>query len=101
MIRSKITVIRNWIKNMGFELVKSYTLSSKSTRVNYYVLEGFGVYEEIVKHNKGGKKDHIGKRKFISWTPWGVDFEVNSVNDLSEAYQAFLSYNPKEALNPM
>ena len=34
------------------------------------------------------------KQRFISWTPWGDDFEITSVKDLSKAYQEFLEYNP-------
>lgn len=98
MVRSKIKAIRSWIKSMGFERVKSHIIRNRSTRINYYVLEGFGIYEEIAKEDKQGKKAAAGKRKFISWTPWGVDFEVNSVNDLSKAYQDFINYNPGAVL---
>ncbi len=94
MARSKIAAIKNWIKKMGFELIKSHVIKGKSTKINYYTLGSFGIYEEISKGIKGGKKMAGDKLRFISWTPWGVDFEVNSVNDLSKAYQDSISYNP-------
>ncbi|MEJ7779191.1 MAG: hypothetical protein WKF68_06345 [Daejeonella sp.] len=98
MVRSKITAIRNWINKMGFELIKSQVVNDRSTKINYYSLGSFGIYEEISKGIKGGKKMAKDKLRFISWTPWGIDFEVNSVNDLSKAYQNSISYNPDVVL---
>lgn len=95
MARSKIAAIKNWIKEMGFELIKSHVINDKSTKINYYSLGSFGIYEEISKSIKGGKKIAEDKLRFISWTPWGVDFEVNSVNDLSKAYHDSIIYNPQ------
>lgn len=99
MARTKITAIKNWIKEMGFELIKSHVIKGRSTKINYYSLGSFGIYEEISKTIKGGKKVAGEKLRFISWTPWGVDFEVNSVNDLSKAYQDSISYNPDVVLS--
>ena len=98
MARSKIAAIKSWIKEMGFKLVKSHVVNGKATKINYYSLGSFGIYEEISKGIKGGKKMAGEKLRFISWTPWGVDFEVNSVNDLSKAYQDSISYNPDVVL---
>ena len=90
MPRETANAIKNWIKKMGFKLVKSHNLNHRTTKINYYSLGNFGVYEEILKSPKS-----VGeKRKFISWTPWGIDFEVNSVRDLSKAYEDFIEYNP-------
>lgn len=75
---------------MGFKLVKSHTFNSKKTKINYYSLGNFGVYEEIFKSSPSS----IERRKFISWNPWGIDFEVNSVNDLRKAYEQSEEYNP-------
>lgn len=95
MARNKIASIKNWIKEMGFELIKSHVINNKSTKINYYSLGSFGIYEEISKSIKDGKKIAGDKLRFISWTPWGVDFEVNSVNDLSKAYQDSINFNPE------
>ncbi len=94
MARNKITAIKTWMKDMGFKLIKSHIINGKATKINYYSLGSFGIYEEISKGIKDGKKMAGDKLRFISWTPWGVDFEVNSVNDLSKAYQDSISYNP-------
>ncbi len=99
MARGKIIAIKNWIKEMGFELVKSHVISGKSLLINHYSLGNFGIYEEISKGIKTGKKTAGEKLRFISWTPWGVDFEVNSVNDLSQAYQEFIDFNPEVVLS--
>lgn len=96
MPRETAAAIRNWIKKMGFKLIKSHNLNRRTTKINYYILGNFGVYEEICKSPKQGKSD--GKHKFISWTPWGIDFEVNSVRDLSRAYEEFEEYNPDVVL---
>ncbi len=98
MARSKITAIKTWMKGMGFKLIKSHVINGRSTKINYYSLGTFGIYEEISKGIKGGKKIAGDKLRFISWTPWGIDFEVNSVNDLSKAYQDSISYNPDVVL---
>mgnify|MGYP001788699274 FL=1 len=94
MARSKIAAIKSWMKNMGFKLIKSHVINGRTTKINYYCLGGFGIYEEISKGIKEGQKVAGDSLRFISWTPWGVDFEVNSVNDLSEAYQDSIHYNP-------
>ncbi|HEY1025088.1 MAG TPA: hypothetical protein VGE26_07985 [Sphingobacteriaceae bacterium] len=92
MPRETAAAIKNWIKKMGFKLVRSHNLNHRTTKINYYSLGTFGVYEEICKSQRPGKQD--GGHKFISWTPWGIDFEVNSVRDLSKAYEEFVEYNP-------
>ena len=94
MVRSKITAIKSWMKNMGFKLIKSHVINGRTIKINYYSLGSFGIYEEISKGIKKGQKVADDNLKFISWTPWGIDFEVNSVNDLSEAYQDSIDYNP-------
>jgi hypothetical protein len=94
MVRSKIIAIKNWIKEMGFELVNSHIINGRSVKINYYSLGSFGIYEEIREDEKNSDK-----LRFISWNPWGVDFEVNSVNDLSRAYQDSISYNPDVELS--
>ena len=48
----KISAIKDWIKFMGFELVKSHLINRRNTRINYYSLGNFGVYEEISKSEK-------------------------------------------------
>jgi hypothetical protein len=96
MPRNKINAIRDWIKGMGLKRVKSHTINRRTTRINYYSLGSFGVYEEIpLDTNKDGKKEQKNRSRFISWTPWGIDFEVSSVNELSRAYQDSISYNPE------
>ncbi|MBC7913206.1 MAG: hypothetical protein H7Y07_03695 [Pyrinomonadaceae bacterium] len=93
MTRNKALSIKSWIKDMGFKLTKSHLLEHRTRKIKYYTLGNFGIYEEITP---GGKLASVlGKnQKFISWTPWGDDFEVNSVKDLSRAYQEFINYNP-------
>lgn len=95
MPRQKTSTIKNWIKSMGFELIKSQQINRKALKVNYYSLGNFGIYEEISNLAKSGKMLTKKRRKYISWTPWGIDFEVNSVKDLSKAYQDSLIYNPE------
>ncbi len=90
MTRNRALTIKNWIKTMGFQLAKSHMLDHRTKKIKYYALGNFGVYEETTP-----AKTTTGKKlKFISWTPWGDDFEVNSVTDLSKAYQNFIMYNP-------
>ncbi|WP_411273650.1 hypothetical protein [Daejeonella sp.] len=98
MARSKIAAIKSWMKNMGFKLIKSHVINGRTTRINYYSLGSFGIYEEISKGIKDGNKIAADKLRFISWTPWGIDFEVNSVNDLSQAYHDSINYNPDMVL---
>lgn len=98
MTRNRALSIKNWIKTMGFELTKSHHLDHRTKKIKYYTLGNFGVYEEITPtgasaHKKTGTSAQK-KQKFISWTPWGDHFEVNSVRDLSQAYQNFVTYNP-------
>ena len=96
MARNQINAIRSWIKGMGLKRIKSHTLNGKTRRINYYSLGSFGVYEEIpLSVNKEGKKGRKDQSRFISWNPWGIDFEVSSVNELSRAYQDSISYNPE------
>jgi len=92
MVKSKIAAIKNWIQLMGFELIKSHELISKGIKINYYSLGNFGVYEEISNKKKLGRNTSDNMR-FISWNPWGIDFEVNSVKDLMDAYQDSQSYS--------
>ena len=91
----RIMTIKKWIKSMGFELVKSHLINRRNTRINYYSLGNFGVYEEI---SKAEKVNSERQRKFISWNPWGDHFEVSSVQDLSKAYEDSLTINPELAL---
>ena len=94
MVKSKIAAIKNWIKTMGFELIKSHNLSGEEVKINYYSLGNFGIYEEISnKKMSGGTEKEI--MRFISWNPWGIDFEVSSLKDLVEAYQDSKSLSPE------
>jgi hypothetical protein len=95
MTYSRAQAIRHWIKNMGFKLSKSHVLDHRSRKVKYYTLGSFGIYEDI--QIPGDSKKTV-TQKFISWTPWGIDFEINSVRDLSKAYADFLKYNPSVEL---
>jgi hypothetical protein len=95
----KTTIIKRWIKAMGFKLVKSHMINKKKLKINYYTLGNFGVYEFLHRPRPEGKLLNEKQRKFISWTPWGIDFKVNSVKDLSKAYQDSLNYNPDIILN--
>jgi len=96
MTQNKALSIKNWIKEMGFKLTKSHLLEKRSRRIKYYTLGNFGIYEEITP-----KKSDVAskKQRFISWTPWGDNFEVNSVKELSKAYQEFITYNPNVSMN--
>ncbi|MFA6945332.1 MAG: hypothetical protein WC220_05460 [Pedobacter sp.] len=96
MVKSKIAAIKNWIKTMGFELIKSHDLSGKEVKINYYSLGNFGIYEEISNKKVSGSNKE-GNSRFISWNPWGVDFEVKSVNELVDAYQDTKCYSPELA----
>ena len=100
MTPAKEKSIRSWIKKMGFELSKSHSMPRRARKINYYTLDNFGVYEEIETLPNGEVPEPENKpHKFISWTPWGEDIEVNSVKDLSKAYDDFLKYNPDIAVN--
>jgi len=94
MVKSKIAAIKDWIKTMGFELIKSHNLSGEEVKINYYSLGNFGIYEEISNKKLEGRKNHTNMR-FISWNPWGIDFEVSSLKDLVDAYQDSKSYSPE------
>ena len=94
----KIAAIKKWIETMGFELVNSHLINSKYTRINYYSLGNFGIYEEISAPAKSNESKSEGKMKFISWNPWGEDFVVHSVKELSNAYQESLTINPELAV---
>lgn len=98
MTQNKAIPIKNWIKNMGFKLTRSHLLEHKTRKIKYYTLGSFGIYEETSPVKNSETSSHK-KLKFISWTPWGDDFEVNSVKDLSRAYQDFINYNPNLVLN--
>ena len=97
MTRNKALSIKNWIRGMGFKLTKSHLLEHRTRKIKYYTLGNFGVYEEITPLGKPAAS--AKKQKFISWTPWGDDIEVNSVKDLSKAYQDFITYNPNIVMN--
>ena len=94
MVKSKIAAIKDWIKTMGFELIKSHDLSGKEVKINYYSLGNFGIYEEISNKKLAGRTK-VEKMRFISWNPWGIDFEVTSLKDLVEAYQDSKSLSPE------
>lgn len=96
MTQQTARAIKNWIKKMGFKLDKSHLRDSRSRRINYYILDNFGVFEEISADKS--VRETRKKQKFISWNPWGIDLEINSVRDLSKAYEDFLRYNPNVAL---
>ena len=98
MTQNKALSIKSWIKEMGFKLTKSHLLDHRKKQIKYYTLGNFGVYEEITPVKKSEPASNK-KRKFISWTPWGDDFEVNSVKDLRKAYEEFMNYNPNYNLN--
>lgn len=98
MTQNKALSIKNWIKDMGFKLTKSHFLDHRRRKIKYYTLGNFGVYEEITPLKKSETVAEK-KRKFISWTPWGDDLEINSVKDLSKAYNEFITYNPNVVLN--
>ena len=92
--------IKNWLKSMGFKLEQSHTLPNHSKKIKYYILDNFGIYEEIPLRKTDGKASSSEKnKKFISWTPWGENVEINSVRDLSRAYADFQAYNPDIVLN--
>lgn len=96
----KAQLIKSWIKRMGFKLTKKHVSTAQSRKINYYTLDNFGVYEEISSSSRKPQKDPSAeKQRFISWTPWGIDFEIKSVRDLSRAYEEFLKYNPSVAVN--
>ena len=94
MVKSKIAAIKDWIKTMGFELIKSHDLSGYEVKINYYSLENFGIYEEISTKKLSGHAK-VAKMRFISWNPWGIDFEVNSLKDLIDAYQDSKNLSPE------
>jgi hypothetical protein len=95
MTRTKALSIKTWLKSMGFKLSKSHVLSHSTRKIKYYTLGSFGIYEE--SEMPANEKQSV-KQRFISWTPWGDDFEINSVKDLSKAYEDFLEYNPNMVL---
>ncbi|MBC8053145.1 MAG: hypothetical protein H7Y13_08770 [Sphingobacteriaceae bacterium] len=97
MTQNKALSIKNWIKEMGFKLSKSHLLEHGTRKIKYYTLGNFGVYEETRPSIKSESSEK--KQKFISWTPWGDDVEINSVKDLSKAYEDFIKYNPNLVLN--
>ncbi len=95
MTSIKASSIRDWIKRMGFTLAKSHVLNGQSKKIKYYTLDNFGIYEETPIRKTDGKASVSAKnKKFVSWTPWGDMFEVNSVRDISRAYAEFANYNP-------
>ena len=94
MVKSKIAAVKDWIKVMGFELVKSHDLSGDEVKIKYYNLGNFGIYEEISTKKLVGHAK-IEKMRFISWTPWGIDFEVSSLKELIAAYQDSKNLSPE------
>lgn len=98
MTQNKALSIKNWIKGMGFKLTKSHLLEHRTKKIKYYTLGNFGVYEEITPVKKS-ESSSDKKQRFISWTPWGDNFEINSVKDLSKAYEEFAYYNPNVVMN--
>lgn len=98
MTQSKALSIKNWMKGMGLKHTKSHHLEHRTRKIKYYTLGNFGVYEEITPSRKSENPSEK-KLKFISWTPWGDDFEINSVKDLSKAYEDFIKVNPNLGLN--
>lgn len=94
MVKSKIAAIKDWIKIMGFELIKSHDLSGEEVKINYYSLGNFGIYEEISNKKLVGRNKEA-KLRFISWNPWGIDFEVTSLKELISAYQDSKFYSPE------
>lgn len=98
MTQTKAILIKNWIKEMGFKLTKRHQLEHRTKKINYYTLGNFGIYEEQTPLKRSASASEK-KLKFISWTPWGDDFEINSVKELSEAYENFIKYNPSTVLN--
>jgi hypothetical protein len=98
MTQNKALSIKNWIKGMGLKLTRSHLLEHRTKRIKYYTLGNFGVYEEITPLKRS--ETTAGKKlKFISWTPWGDNLEINSVKDLTKAYEDFIKYNPNLGLN--
>ena len=59
-------------------------------KINYYFLGNFGIYEEISTNGK-----NVDKLRFISWNQWGIDFEVQSLKQLCDAYEDSINYNPE------
>lgn len=94
MVKSKIAAVKDWIKVMGFELIKSHDLSGDEVRINYYSLGNFGIYEEISTKKLVGHAK-TAKMRFISWNPWGIDFEVNSLKELIDAHQDSKNLSPE------
>lgn len=90
MAKSNITVLKNWMNTMGFELVNSHDFKEPYLRINYYTLGNFGIYEEISVNKNKSKK-----LRFITWNPWGIDFEVFSLKELQDAYHDFIFYSPE------
>lgn len=90
MVRTKIKAIKDWIKAMGFELVNSHDINGGGVKINYYSLGNFGIYEEISQNGNSAEQ-----LRYISWNPWGVDFEVHSLEELRDAYLDSKSLSPE------
>ena len=75
---------------MGFELVDSHDFTDQAVKINYYTLGNFGIYEEI--SDKQGEHDNL---RFITWNPWGIDFEVYTIKELHDAHQEFIRFSPE------
>lgn len=90
MVKNNITAIKKWIKSMNFELVNSHEFKDQKLKINYYILGNFGIYEEI--SNVKGKPDNL---RFITWNPWGIDFEIQSLEELHDAYLDFICFIPE------
>jgi hypothetical protein len=90
MAKSDVSAMKKWMEAMGFELVNSHNLEDQELIINYYVLGNFGIYEEISNYALG-----IHYTRFITWNPWGIDFEVQSLKELGDAYQDYIIFNPE------
>lgn len=87
MIKKNNSAIQKWIKTMGFELINSHESENPNIKTNYYTLGNFGLFEKIIIKN-----DKPSDQRFITWNPWGIDFEVHSLAELQDAYQNFISF---------
>lgn len=81
--------VKNWIKSMGLKLTKTHLVDRRQRKVNYYTLDNFGIYEEIISHDLPDLTN-MKFRKYTSWTPAGDPIEINSAKDVSLAYQDYV-----------
>ena len=95
MVKKNRVAIKDWIQTMDFELIKTHILSAEELEVNYYSLANFYIYEEITQPSPTLKNmNKTLEVRFFYWNPWGINFEVQSLKELMEAYQDSKSYNP-------